>query len=414
MNPRRWGLVAEQSGSWFLTLLLFAIPFSIAAIEILFPLLLLAWAAGWLFNPQKQSLWSLKSARPILLPLALYLILCAASIFYSSDAMLSLRGFTRKLLEYALLFVIAADVIRTPQASRRSLMAWMAAIWGVVLYGLAQEWALATALYKVQALDPIRGELMDFVKMVGPYTTPNDLATFLMVMGLIVAGVLLNKQQLRGRFFYWLTALALAGCLIRTQSMGAVGGFCVGLILLLWLTPRRSARIGAGVAVVLAVGLFIRAEPYPLESLTFSDLASQKRVGIWGTAGRMIKAKPLLGHGLNTFMANYATYSANTRSGPAYAHNCFLQVAAETGVAGLALFLWFLGAVMISCWRSLKRAGAGTVHPPWLAGLVAGLAAFLVQSLFDTNFYALRQAVLFWTLAGCAYGMSRPAASSTP
>jgi hypothetical protein len=58
-------------------------------------------------------------------------------------------------------------------------------------------------------------------------------------------------------------------------------------------------------------------------------------------------------------------------------------------------------------------------HPlfPILPGMVAAGIAFLVQSAFDTNFYALRQAALFWTLAGVALGaavglLQRSASSS--
>ena len=39
-----------------------------------------------------------------------------------------------------------------------------------------------------------------------------------------------------------------------------------------------------------------------------------------------------------------------------------------------------------------------------LSGFLAGLLAFVVQAGIDTNFYSLRQATLFWTLAGLAVG----------
>ena len=122
---------------------------------------------------------------------------------------------------------------------------------------------------------------------------------------------------------------------------------------------------------------------------------------MWTTGWAMVQDHPILGLGLNTFMANYLTYVTGPNQGPAYAHNCFLQITAETGVIGLVSFLWFLLA-LFGCYLSpfKNRRGPKELANPWLTGLTAALLAFLVQSMFDTNLYSLRQAALFWTLAG--------------
>ena len=131
---------------------------------------------------------------------------------------------------------------------------------------------------------------------------------------------------------------------------------------------------------------------------------------MWQTAWRMIQARPIFGHGLNTFMANYMSYVAGPTQGPAYAHNCFLQITAETGVLGLAAFLWFLWTLFSSGWQAIKNPSSqAEVFKPFLAGVLAALIAFLVQSAFDTNLYSLRQAVLFWSLSGLAVGLSSAA-----
>jgi putative inorganic carbon (HCO3(-)) transporter len=112
----------------------------------------------------------------------------------------------------------------------------------------------------------------------------------------------------------------------------------------------------------------------------------------------------VLGHGLNTFMAHYLDYWVGGQRLPRYAHNCYLQVAAETGILGLAAFLWLLGALGARLFRALR--GLPSKDRLLLSGVCAGLLAFVVQAGIDTNFYSLRQAALFWTLAGLALGVS--------
>ena len=123
---------------------------------------------------------------------------------------------------------------------------------------------------------------------------------------------------------------------------------------------------------------------------------------MWQAAMGMIRDRPILGHGLNTFMANYLTYWVGGEQAPRYAHNCYLQVAAETGLIGLGVFLVLLWQIFAYLLRGLTRLPSQ--EGLLLLGMIAGLFAFAVQAGVDTNFYALRQAALFWTLAGLAVG----------
>jgi O-antigen ligase len=406
--PQRENL-ARRLGRWLFVLLLFATPLSTAAVEIFATGLLVAWGLGWALQRREPTLWRSRAGRGLVFSLGAYLAACLLSAAFSTDIGLSLRGFFRKTAEYTLLFLAASDLIQDPRTLRSSLRAWAAASGLVVLYGLLQEWSIATALYSVQAVDPITRRPVEFVKMVGPYKNPNDLATFLMVMALVLMPQLAVRLA-RRRLILGMLTVALVGCLWRTQSLGGLLGFCTGLTVLWFFGLRKTMRWRV-VCVILAAagGLFILTNPEPLGMLTFSDEASRQRLAIWGTAWRMILDRPWIGHGLNTFMANYTAYAPANYQGPAYAHNVLLQTAAETGWIGLGTFLLFMALWARSLWQALLRPDPGQPAQERLVllGLTAGGAAFLVQSVFDTNFYALRQAVLFWTLAGCAFGISR-------
>lgn len=395
---------AKRLGDFFLAALFFVTPFSKAGAEILFPLLLIAWLIGWRRPLQPLRLWEeTRPAEWVWLSLSLYVFLCAFSVLYSSHRQISAEGFIGKTLEYGLMFLIAVDLGRRDAVPERCAKTLLAAAWFVVAYGFLQEWTIAHSIYQSTVVDPIRGKTLNYVRMVGPYENPNDLATFLMVTGLIAIDRLTGPLALRNRIQLTVLALFLSGCLIWVQSMGGLVGFAAGMgVLLLANLRRRRQRLwlvgGAFLAVVL---FFTLTGRHIREILTLADVASRERIVMWKTALAMIHAKPLLGHGVNTFMANYNHYAGDATLWPAYAHNCFLQIAAETGLVGLGLFLLFIGALAALVWKALRVGPA-----PLLTGFAAALVAFLIQSFFDTNLYALRQAVLFWTLSGVTLGLA--------
>lgn len=393
--------------------LVFVMPFSNAAIEILFPILLLTWAGGWFFHGKGgSSIWRMPVGRSTLTFLLLYLAVCTWSVSLSSHPDLSLMGLIRKTFEYALLFIIAADVARNPAMPSRLRLALFLSAALVVLHSLIQEWAIAQVSSPVLPVDPIRGRDLVYRQMVGPYSNPNDLATFLMVALLVILAQI--SGQTRHPWAPWILGIVLAGCLAWTQSKGALLGFAAGLLILVLLHPGKKWLWGIGFAVVCLPGalLFLKQE-HLLAALTLTDASSTERGIMWQTGWRMVKDHPWIGVGLNTFMANFFRYEAGADMGPAYSHNCFLQIAAETGVLGLVSFGAFLGAFLKVLWRFLRQNlrpsenawGGGSV--PWGLGLLAALIAFLIQSIFDTNLYVLRQAVLFWTLAGVAFGTAQ-------
>ena len=412
MTSRLNGLLPSIFTALFVWLL-FAIPLSIAAIEITFPFLLLAWlwTYRWPWNRAILSQLS-KPERMTLLPLALYAALCTWSVAYSGFTVTTLRGLIGKLYEYILLFVIALFAARHPRVIRAGIPALLGAAWLVVLQSFMQEWIIYRSPFST-IHDPIFGYTLDYHRMVGPYKNPNDLATYLMVVGIVLIPLVFGtaRRFSPGRF---LLLIVVLGCLLWILSRGAFLGLLMGmgvLALFNWKDKRFITLLGGTLLVTVLLYLLLHRHRL-WELFTLSDIGSKDRAVMWKTAWSMIRAKPLLGVGYNAFMSNYGAYLSEPPTWPAYAHNCFLQITAENGFLGLLSFLAFLFCLLLSCIRALwaaQRQGflaASTQHVPFLIGLFAALCAFLVQSIFDTNLYALRQAVLFWTLSGLACGIS--------
>ncbi|MBI3318201.1 MAG: O-antigen ligase family protein [Candidatus Omnitrophica bacterium] len=406
-------LISRQRAGWLLALFFFVNPFSKAGVEILFFLLLGVWLIRWVapaFQRSSSTLWLLPESRKVSLPLAAYLALCALSAASSSFPLLSVQGLIRKTLEYLLFFIMASDIARQPGSCRRISMALLAAGWLIVAYSPLQWWAIHQVALPGIAQDLIRHRPLSYGRIVGPYENPNDLATFLMILILLVAGRILWRPFEPHRAL-WVLGILLLGSLALTQSRGGILGLWAGVLFLISLLPKgRGVRLAALLTLGLTGGLILISKGNLPDVLAFSDSGSQERSIMWNAACRMIRDRPVFGMGLNTFMANYLAYADSPNQGPAYAHNCFLQIAAETGISGLLAFLWFLTALFSLLWRRLRESSSSEEPSgseiSWLAGLTSGLVAFMVQSMVDTNLYALRQAALFWALGGAALGAS--------
>ncbi len=402
-------ILMEKIGRGMLYILCFAIPFSIAAIEIAFPISLIAWLAGWqAWKGNSRSVWATNEGQPILRPLLAFAAICAWSVSFSNYPLTSLEGLIYKTFEYILFFLILADVSNHPETAKRVVQLLLVASLFVVAHGLIQEWAILHFSGPGVPLDPIRGKPLIYERMVGPYSNPIDMATFLMVVSLAIIPSLMH-QPLRRQAAGWPLWLMLIGSISWTESKGAMLGLASGILFLLLLNFKNKRMwLIAGTSLVVSLFVFVVfKQKNLLKTIGFADPGSQERIIMWAAALEMIKARPITGHGLNTFMANYMSYVSGPNQGPAYAHNCFFQIAAETGVISLFCFLLFLVRLFRECLKSLRKHLLDTETGLPLMGLLSGLLAFLVQSAFDTNLYSLRQAVLFWCLAGIIFGSSQ-------
>lgn len=399
----RYRTLAEivQEGSVYVLLAL--LPFSKAAIEILFGFLFIAWLVARIDPRTRQdSFWLRRSSRPLAVAVVGYLAACALSIAVSSAPWLSVKGFIGKWVEYLLLFVIMADVGRRAVVWKRSLTVLAVSSLIVFMEAMTQLW-LGRGLLR-------HYPLMMYGRVTGPYENPIDLATYLMVVLLCL--LIGPWRHVAGRALRWVALGALLWLFAATDAQGAWLAFCVGLVAMMGAAP--AFRHKGLVWLLAALGAAVTAlslSGHLKGALSFSEAGKMDRWLMWQAALGMIHDRPWLGHGVNTFMDNYLRYRVGGELWPRYAHNCYLQVAAETGVVGLAWFLGLLAALFARLSKALAQ-----LEPErglLLLGLFGGLVAFVTQAAYDTNFYAMRQATLFWVLAGLALGLSERPASST-
>lgn len=311
--------------------------------------------------------------RRFVTPHPLHAVLAAFAIVLLASTALHAGGpyavdYLQRWLPFLLLTVILVDVV-SREVPVRALLG--AAVAGAVV-------AAVGALYSLFALGEARAS--------GPLEDPNDLAYFLVAaLPLLVA--LKSSSWVRA-----VLALVLAAGAAATFSRGgALALTAVGA----WLVARRVVPVkvvlgGVVAMVVVAGGALAFAGPAldrALQEKTYIAGTNVDTRGLrWQAAARMVSAHPALGVGPGGFREHYPAFSRNAEvdEQTPVAHNMYLEVAAELGVAGFALFAGLLAVAAVSSERVLRAGGRRE-----MAAVQASLIAVVVASTFLSQQYYL-------------------------
>jgi O-antigen ligase len=248
----------------------------------------------------------------------------------------------------------------------------------------------------------ITARIDGYGRVSGLFGTPNAVAGYLSLLLAPAASVLLTGLPFR---YKWLAACAFAvgtAAMILTQSRGGWVAFVLSMAVLCLASWRRrwlSATLLI-VLVVIVVPLFVTLQPTLFPRLTADDAGSaDSRVPLDHLALRMIKDKPVLGVGANGFAAMMDRYASPEIANDWLftVHNNYLLIGAETGLIGLAAFLWLLLV-------TLRRGWAGSrMKDRLLSPLALGLAAAVMGHMAHmyVDFFNQRpQLQLLWLVAG--------------
>lgn len=190
-----------------------------------------------------------------------------------------------------------------------------------------------------------------------------------------------------------LTALMLA------STRGAMLGWLCGVVVIGFLAHNRWMRIASIGAIICAATLTLiylfAPESWDNKYIGTRHRASDGvRFGQWRAGILAVQEKPILGHGpanvipqldriKNAKNHTYAWYSGHS-------HNTFIEVAAGTGLLGLACFLAWLGL-----WFAEALRGGGA-----LAVISGGMIAYLgVAGQFEVMLDANNSTLIFLSYA---------------
>jgi O-antigen ligase len=168
--------------------------------------------------------------------------------------------------------------------------------------------------------------------------------------------------------------------------------------------PQKILALGAGAAVLLV--LSVVGSSILVGNVVSATTTMSVREQFVATSVRMLHGQPVFGIGIGNYYPSswyYMPYRLLQEYTHENAHNNFLQIGAELGIAGLALFLWLLAAVL----SGLVAALARTADSGRGVAVLAGLCAFLLTCVTGHPLLVPEVAFSFWIVAGLAVAMRR-------
>jgi O-antigen ligase len=230
------------------------------------------------------------------------------------------------------------------------------------------------------------------------YGNSNDLG----VLALLATAAMLAIAQVADRQrLVRLAMIGMAGTtavlITMTQSRAALIGLGLGLLPLLARLAMRNWKLlmAVPVALVLIVSFAPAGAWDRLSGLRNFDVSGDNQLDAEGSAGerwriiqtasRITADNPLFGVGRGAYRMAHARYAPDM--GGKDTHNTYLNLAAETGLPGLLLYLTVIGSVIgktAGAIRQLKRVPATINRALMLQWLLGGLIGFLAAATFGS------------------------------
>lgn len=243
--------------------------------------------------------------------------------------------------------------------------------------------------------------------------------------------LLIAVVRLPGRKFWLGTGSVVLGWLLIVCGLGRINLFlfacgCIAAVVLV-IASGRFRRYRLKLAIVFAAivvapvvlnlfSIFDEKSDMPVVSriTNRADTTSSNsfRILMINLAGEMLADNPIVGIGADNFgfQANHyrKKFARENPDDPSLkeaedniperAHNEYLQIAAELGVIGLGIFLWFLFGILFLTIRALKNISTVPAYAP---AAVIGLGAFLVSTMVSSFSFRFVQSgfAFFFVLA---------------
>lgn len=180
----------------------------------------------------------------------------------------------------------------------------------------------------------------------------------------------------------------------------------VGVFALIWV---GSPRIGA----IASIGGLIAAFTNPARAIGLVIVGDNQyslltRLEAWRIVGEIVKVNPLIGLGPANYYWYAPLFPILGYSVRFSSHNNYVDIVAQTGLLGLAFFLWFMIAIARVGWTLLSKVPEGFARA-YVIGVIGGLAGTLVAGMlgdwvipfvYNVGLQGLRASLLGWMFLG--------------
>ena len=376
------------------------LPEELAQIMVL--LLILLWGAKAIF--EKKVSFRYTRADVFLWVFMVFVIVSTLLSSVKHSSFMGLRQFS----SYFLLYYFFLNNLDSSRQRSIFKYIFLASAGVIGVYGVYQYvWGFERMVTDVYSWAPpnLVGDYLIRVaarRVFSTFVYPNALAGFLLLalpLGAVTAISLFREEKKSNRYRRLIpVGIMLAATLVSFVLSGSKGGaICLALILLagtfiLW---RKSELSSKWVIIIIAAAmigaLVLFSTPRGKALFKVGEFTFSERVSYWKAGVRMVQARPLFGHGPNSFNDLYPIYKQPRANPVRNAHNNYLQLAVETGIPGAAAYvlfwlsiIWLAGKKISSLPNQPGTFGADSLL---IIGPFLGLVGFLLHGIVDFDLY---------------------------
>ncbi len=286
---------------------------------------------------------------PFDVPVALFILLGAASIIVSPDKGFSFYNYYHLVGVYVLTYLFIGQNVTTKEQVKKIVLALGVSAVVVVLYGFYQ-YAFGIDISEMRWVD---GEAFPDLntRVFSTWENPNILAGYLGGVLCVLLGFFTKCGNNAQKLVLALGMMLAAACLAMTYARGACLAVAVVFLGYGLLKDRRVF-----LACLAAGGILLLTDPALYGRLasvfTSMDTSSEMRLAFWEATVAMIQDHPFLGIGWGAYWMVYPEYDFYMQGSPikiVHAHNIYLNYMAEIGIAGAVAFFWYFFGTMRLC-----------------------------------------------------------------
>ena len=348
--------------------------------------------------------------------LGAYAVLGTVSLIFASSFDLA-RIMLVEYLKDALISIIIILLIQRPNSLRGAVWALLSA--GIFL-GTISCYQQLTGTFTNNYWGFAQVDLFSSTgsRLTGPIGDPNYYAQILVVLLPLAVDRMGNEKNILLKSLAAWAFFVSALTVIFTYSRG---GFLAMVVAIALIVVLRHLRLPSILFAFVAIMIIFQLAPatYKNRITNLANVLPSSRTG--GFVDRSIRSRttenvvawnvfrdhPIFGVGIGNFNAYYQIYARElglvARSQARSAHNLYLEIAAERGLAGLLMF----GSIVVLAMRQVFRASKKfkDMGNEQMTGLSAAMGISLITYLVTAFFLHDAFPRFFWVLVGICWAI---------
>ena len=244
-------------------------------------------------------------------------------------------------------------------------------------------------------------------RAVSVFNNPNILGVYLAAMfpmSLMLTNSCFEKKI---NVLGYLSSLYIIVSVIFTYSRSAWLGLFVGVIMFAvivspkgWLVLLPAGLVTVALALIFPDTIGARL----INFVSISDSANNYRIDVWNSSWNLLSDTWLfgIGWGEEAFRTAYINYGTDGTQYAMHSHSLYMQIAIQTGVCGIFVFVLSLIGVFKKCFSTFTKCDSVNILTLYSGSAVSGAVAVLFTGIFDYTWYNFRVFFIFWALLAFA------------